>query len=68
MLSCKPTKTPLEVGLKLNAHDDSKPIDVTLYLQLVGSLTYLTTTQLDIYIAANMVSRFMEEPKNCFGK
>ena len=58
ILSCKPT-TSLEVGLKLYEHDDSKSVDVTLYRQLVGSLIYLTTPQLDIYFAVNMVSIFM---------
>eukprot|EP00253_Pinus_taeda_P026427 PITA_26427 len=48
MLSCKPTATPLDVGLKLYKHDDSNSVDVTLYHQLVGSLIYLTTTQPDI--------------------
>jgi hypothetical protein len=43
-LSCKPTPTPLEVGLKLYGHDDSNSVDVTLYRQLVESLIYLTTT------------------------
>ena len=43
MMSCKLATTPLEVGLNLYRHDDSKSVDVTLYRQLVGSLIYLTT-------------------------
>jgi hypothetical protein len=68
MLSCKPATTPLEVGLKLYGHDDSNPVDVTLYRQLVGSLIYLTTTRPDISFAVNMVSRFMSEPKELHWK
>jgi hypothetical protein len=60
--------TPLEVGLKLYTHDDSNSIDVTLYNQLVGSLIYLTTTQTNIYFIVNMVSLFMEEPKELHWK
>jgi hypothetical protein len=44
MMSCKLAKTPLEVGLKLYRHDDSKSVDVTLYRQLVGSLINYNST------------------------
>jgi hypothetical protein len=44
MMSFKLVSTPLEVGLKLYGHDDSKSFDITLYRQLVGYLIYLTTT------------------------
>lgn len=63
MLSCKPEKTPLEVGLKLYGDDDFDSIDVTLYHQLVGSLIDITTSRPNISFAVSMVSRFMEEPK-----
>jgi hypothetical protein len=36
----------------------------TLYKSLVGSLLYLTTTRPDIMYATNLVSRFMESPKD----
>jgi hypothetical protein len=68
MLSCKPTTTPLEFGLKLYGYDDSNPINGNLYHQLVGILMHLTTTRLDIPFAVNMVSRFMEEPKEMHWK
>lgn len=35
-----------------------------MYRQLVGSLIYLTTTRPDISYAANLVSRFMTNPKH----
>jgi hypothetical protein len=68
IMSCKRETTPLEVGLKLYRHDDSKLVDITLYHQLVGSLIYLTTTQLYIYIVVSMVSRFMSNPKEIHWK
>jgi hypothetical protein len=68
MLSCKPMTTPLDIGLKLYEHDDSKSFDVTLYRQLVGSLIYLTTNRLDISFVVSMVSRFMAEPKELHWK
>jgi hypothetical protein len=68
MMSCKLTTTPLDVGLKLCGHDDSKSIDITLYRQLVGSLIYLNTTQTDIFFAVSMVSRFMPNPKETHWK
>jgi hypothetical protein len=43
-------------------------VDVTLYLQLVGSLIHLTTTRPDISFAVSMVSRFMSNPKEIHWK
>ena len=68
MMSCKLATTPLEFGLKLYGHDDSKSVGATLYRQLVGSLIYLTTTRPDISFAVSMVSRFMSNPKEIHWK
>jgi hypothetical protein len=68
MTSCKLETTPLEVGLKLYGHDESKSVDITLYRQLVGSLIYLTTTRPDISFAVSIVSRFMSNPKEIHWK
>jgi hypothetical protein len=43
-------------------------VDPTLYKSLVGSLLYLTTTRPDIMYAANLVSRYMESPKDSHWK
>jgi hypothetical protein len=60
--------TPLEVGLKLYEHDDSKSVDITLYRQLVGSLIYLTTTRSNISSVDSMVSRSVSNPKQIHWK
>ncbi|KAH9291933.1 hypothetical protein KI387_042879, partial [Taxus chinensis] len=63
MYDCNSSSTPMEVGLKLSAHDDSPPVDETLYRQLVGSLIYLTTTRPDLCFAVSYLSRFLSKPK-----
>lgn len=54
--------TPLEVNLKLTQDGGDRLPDPTLYLQLVGSLIYLTNTRPDIAYAINFVSHFMMTP------
>jgi hypothetical protein len=45
MNECKTVSTPLEHNAKLSSVDETKEANGTLYRQLVGSLTYLTTTR-----------------------
>ena len=63
MLDCKPTPTPFQFGVKLTKECTSKKVDTTLYRQLVGSLGYLTYSRQDICFAVDLVSRFMQEPR-----
>ncbi|KAH9314961.1 hypothetical protein KI387_023588, partial [Taxus chinensis] len=63
MYDCNSSSTPMEVGLKLSAHDDSPPVDEPLYRQLVGSLIYLTTTQPDLCFAVSYLTWFLYKPK-----
>lgn len=60
MEDCKPTPTPMETGVKLLANDEKKPVDGTLFRQLVGSLIYLTTTRPDIIFAMGVISRYCQ--------
>ena len=40
MFNCKPTSTPVEINIKLCAHEGKDLKDPTMYQQLVGSLIY----------------------------
>jgi hypothetical protein len=52
----------------LRKKDEGPTVDPTMYKILVGSLLYLTTTRPDIMYATNLVSRFMESPKDSHWK
>ncbi len=59
MLKCHFATTPVNERTKLQVDMNSGLMDVTSYQQLVGSLIFLTHTQLDITYPVNVVSRFM---------
>jgi hypothetical protein len=61
---CNPAETPISLGIKLSKKYEGPTVDPTLYKSLVGSLLYLIATRTDIMYAANLVSRFMESPKD----
>ena len=58
----KTAATPLEVNVKLGTNDRKPLNNPTLYRELVGGLTYLTTTRPDIAHAVHVVSQFMAKP------
>lgn len=51
--------TPIEFNVKYRKDDDTPLSDPIVYRKLVGSLIYLTITQLNISHAVNLVSQFM---------
>ncbi|XP_040966389.1 uncharacterized mitochondrial protein AtMg00810-like [Gossypium hirsutum] len=59
MKNCKPTSTPMAVGVKLSRQGSGEPICETMYKSLIGSLLYLTATRPDIMFAVSMLSRYM---------
>ena len=63
MQECKAAITPTVMGLKLSKDDSSKEFDPSLYKSIVGSLMYLTATRPDIMHDVNLISKFMEKPK-----
>ena len=64
MQNRKAAPTPTAVGLQLSKEDFSKRVDLTLYKSMVGSLMYLTATQLDLIRAVSLISRFMETKRD----
>ncbi|XP_052489942.1 secreted RxLR effector protein 161-like [Gossypium raimondii] len=62
MKNCKPTSTPMAVGMKLSRQGSGEPVCETMYKSFIGSLLYLTATRPDIMFAVSMLSRFM----NCY--
>jgi hypothetical protein len=63
MSSCNSCATPMEAKLKLSKVSDSKPVDVTMYRSLIGSLRYLLHTRPELTYNVCYLSRFMEAPK-----
>ena len=62
MQNCNLVSTPMDHNLKLTSNEGSKFEDPTKYMQLVGSLIYLTTTHTDINFVVGILSRFMHHP------
>ncbi|XP_052480482.1 secreted RxLR effector protein 161-like [Gossypium raimondii] len=59
MKNCKPTSTPMAVGVKLSRQGSGEPICETMYKSLIGSLLYLTATRPDIMFVVSVLSRYM---------
>ena len=62
MAECKASPFPFLLGISLEEGKSTPPMDYTIYQQLIGSFLYLTHSQLDIYYAMNVVSRYMQQP------
>ena len=63
MSNCKAAPTPIMTGLKLSKDDDGSTVDPTLFKRLVGNLMYVTMTRPYIMYGVNLISIFMESPK-----
>lgn len=64
MAGCNPTTTPVEGNLKLVEDESEKPVDQTLYRQIVGSLRYLCHSKPDIAYGVGVINRFMHDPRS----
>ena len=53
---------PLQQNVKRQNDDNSKEVDATLYIQLVESLIYLTTTRPDLAFVVSVLIQFMSKP------
>jgi hypothetical protein len=48
MAELKPMSTPMSTATSLGPDEDDEPVDQREYERMIGSLLYLTATQLDI--------------------
>ena len=56
MLDCKSMTTPMDTNLKLLSDESSELLNVTRYIQIIGSLMYLMNTNPDICFVVNTLS------------
>ncbi|KAJ9544564.1 hypothetical protein OSB04_024271 [Centaurea solstitialis] len=63
LTSCTPMKTPMAPPLSLDKDSKGKPVDMTLYRGMIGSLLYLTASRLDIMYSTCLCARYQAEPK-----
>ncbi|KAJ9548573.1 hypothetical protein OSB04_021116, partial [Centaurea solstitialis] len=56
-------KTPMAPSLSLDKDSKGKPVDVTLYRGMIGSLLYLTASRPDIMYSTCLCARYQAEPK-----
>ncbi|KAJ9561765.1 hypothetical protein OSB04_006925 [Centaurea solstitialis] len=63
LTSCTPMKTPMAPPLSLDKDSKGKPVDVTLYRGMIGSLLYLTASRPDIMYSTCLCARYHAEPK-----
>lgn len=63
MQDCNSVRNPMIPGNKLTKEGEGRPVDPTLFKQIVGSLRYLTATRPDLVYSVNVVSRYMKNPR-----
>jgi hypothetical protein len=68
MENCKPIETPMPTNGHLDLDEGGKPVDQTLYRQVIGSLLYLTASRPDIMFSVCMCARFQANPKEAHMK
>lgn len=62
MADCNAVFNPIVPGFKLDKDSASMAVDNTLYMQMVGSLMYLTSTRPDIMFVVSLLSRYLAHP------
>ena len=61
MKDCRGMSTPMDLNVKLSAHDDIDEVDAALYRKLVGSLIWLMNSQMNVRFLNGMLSSFMSK-------
>ena len=64
MLECKSMATPMDTHLDLLFNASPELVEVTLYIQMIGSLMYLTNNQPNICFAVKNLSQYLVEPRH----
>ncbi|OMO97862.1 hypothetical protein CCACVL1_04429 [Corchorus capsularis] len=62
MEDCKPMKTPMATGTKLDSDEKGKVVDQKLYRGMIGSLLYLTASRPDILFSVCLCDHFQSRP------
>ena len=60
---CSSMKTPMATATKLDQDVKGKPVDITAYRGMIGSLLYLTSSRPDIMFATCLCARYQANPK-----
>ena len=63
MEDSRPVGTPMSTGHKLSKYDDSKELDQTTYMSMIGKLYYIVHTRPAIALVVGMVARFFAKPE-----
>ncbi|RDY02272.1 hypothetical protein CR513_14284, partial [Mucuna pruriens] len=63
MENCNTASVPVMPNLKLTKELDEKPVDATLFKQIIGSLRFLCNSRPDISYGVGLLSRFMDNPR-----
>jgi hypothetical protein len=64
MTELKPVSTPMSSAASLGPDEDGEAVDQGEYRSMIGSLLYLTVTQLDIQFIVELCARFQSSPRS----
>ncbi len=59
----KPVSTPMITCCKLSKDDESPEVDPKIYISMIASLLYVTTSRWDVMHAVGLVGRFQAAPR-----
>lgn len=60
---CNTAISPVEPKSQLSKNEDEQDVDLTQYRRLIGSLSYLCNTCMDLAFSVGIVSNFMGRSK-----
>ncbi|XP_019248463.1 PREDICTED: uncharacterized protein LOC109227721 [Nicotiana attenuata] len=63
MKASKVIDTPIATATKLDMDDSGSPINQTMYMGIIGSLLYLTSSRPDIVFSVVLCAKFQSNPK-----